>query len=324
VGYSNKTERDEFLEKHQDDFSELLNRNLDQCPAPAELYRYFSKELASTEMAALEAHIDICPACTTALLALLAAEQENTETATMPAQWDQIEQELDNRFHQYVRPTSRQKPAKIDVSKKRSLLINKGMSFLQLISRPRTVAYSGAVIVLLIVSLYSYAWFSRPGYFQLVYLEKERNSVLRSESLQQGVLQEGLALYHNGNYSAAIDKFKAVLQQDPANYIAQYELGRSHLFVARTGLPGFPFRYDQSQVSQGIRHLKEALRLSNGNQFYQEDCYWNLGMAFLMLGDFAASGDYFNRIENLTHPNLSKREKARQMIQDIAQFIRSK
>jgi tetratricopeptide (TPR) repeat protein len=315
---------DESLEGHKNNFAKLLNRNLDRCPAPAKLYGYLKNELALTERTALEAHIDICPACTTALLALMEAEQVSTETAAVPAQWDQIEQDLDNRFHQYVKPMSRPSLEKAGVFKARSLFLEKGILILELFSRPRAVACTGAAIALCIVSIYSYAWLSRPGYFHLVHLEKERTALLRSEPGPSGVLQEGLAWYHQGNYSAAIEKLTIFVQRDTSNYIAYYDLGRSYLFNAKTGLPGFAFKYDKAQVRQGIRHLEKALRLSDGNPFYQEECFWNLGMAFLMLGDFDASREYFARIEHLTHPNLSKQGNARQMIKDIADFKRSK
>jgi tetratricopeptide (TPR) repeat protein len=311
---------DESLEGHKNNFAMLLNKDLDRCPEPAKLYSYFKNELALAERTALEAHIDICPACTTALLALIEAEQVSTETAAEPAPWDQIEQELDNRFQRYAKPISRPSAKKAGVSKVGSLFLEKGILFLELFSRSRAVAYSGAAIALCIVSIYSYAWLSRPGYFHLVHLEKERTALLRSEPGPSGVLQEGLAWYHQGRYSVAIEKLTIFVQRDTSNYIVYYDLGRSYLFNAKTGLPGFAFKYDKMQVRQGIRHLEKALRLSDGNQFYQEDCYWSLGMAFLMLGDFNASREYFARIQNLTYPNLSRQEEARQIIKQIERF----
>lgn len=312
----------ESLEGLKRTLAELLSRDIDQCPAPMELCSYVKNELASAEREALEAHIDLCPACTTALLACIDAERVNSEAATLPAQWDQIESEMDNRVHQYIASVSRRTAANAGVSNGRSIVKEKVLLLLEFMFRSRTVAYSGAVMAFCIISIYSYAWLSRPGYFQLIRLEKERTALLRNEPGPSGLLQEGLACYHNGKYSAAIVKFTAFIQRDTANYIAHFDLGRSYLFNARTGLPGFAFKYDKGQVREGIRHLEKALRLSDGNPFYEEDCYWNLGMGFLMLGDFGTSREYFARIQKLTHPNLSRQKDARQMMEQIERLIR--
>lgn len=86
---------------------------------------------------------------------------------------------------------------------------------------------------------------------------------------------------------------------------------------ARVELLGVPYRFDRKKVRQGIKYLENALSLAGDNAFYQEDCLWYLGKAYLMLGDLEKARQHFEQIVNLPQPNLLRRNDARSMVQKI-------
>ena len=63
-----------------------------------------------------------------------------------------------------------------------------------------------------------------------------------------------------------------------------------------------------------IKYLEKAFLLSRENQFYQEDCYWFLGKAYLMIEDVDNAKIQFTNILNLDKINLMRKENAREML----------
>ena len=118
----------------------------------------------------------------------------------------------------------------------------------------------------------------------------------------------------HGKYKKAIEKFDIFLKDNPDNYTTNYYLGLSFLNIAKAGLPGLPFKFDRLKVNKGIKYLEKAFLLSRENQFYQEDCYWFLGKAYLMIEDVDNAKIQFTNILNLDKINLMRKENAREML----------
>ena len=194
------------------------------------------------------------------------------------------------------------------------ILMEKWFHLFDIFLAPRIIAYAGSVAILLVISLYSITYFSRSNYFYLTEIEPERQITLRTETTASSALTEGLELFADGKYKKAIEEFDTFLKNNPDNYSANYYLGLSFLNTSKEGLPGLPYKFDRQKVNKGIKYLKKALLLSRDNQFYQEDCYWFLGKAYLMIKKSDKAKIQFNKILNLDKINLMRKEDVREML----------
>jgi tetratricopeptide (TPR) repeat protein len=304
-------------------FEQLKNKNIDICPPADLLSFYYQKKLNKKQMRELEEHINICPLCLTALESLIKSELEKKEEVLMPEKWSESEQVINNEFYSHLEsiPASRKQVEKVPVYKEiftklKNILQTFHESFLY---RPK-LAYAGTFTILIIVGFYSYAYFSRPAYFYLAQIETESQTVLRSENRISSDLAEGLKFFDQGDYKSAITKLKLFLNDNRSNFAANYYLGLSYLFNARQDFLILPINYDVLQVVRARRYLNIALKISQDNQFYQENCYWYLGKAYLMSGEAMKAEVQFKNIVELDHPNLMRKVDAREMIMKIKQI----
>ena len=178
---------------------------------------------------------------------------------------------------------------------------------------PKVLAYAGSVAILLVIGLYSITYFSRSDFYYLAEIKTEKQVSLRTETVSSS-LTESLTFFDDGNYKKAVEKFESLLEKSPGNYSANYYLGLCYLNISKTGLPGLAYKYDRYEVKDGIKYLEAALTSAGENQFYQEDCYWYLGKAYLMIEDVDKAKLKFRKILNLEKMNLLRKEEARVML----------
>lgn len=299
----------------------MKNEKLEACPAAELLSRYFNKELPRKEMRAVEDHIGLCPMCLAALERLQKVQETGLEEVALPENWPEIEKSLDKGFYAYLESAPTPPKQRADVSERRSyleLLRKKWQGVSEALLTPQKLAYAGALVILVIVGLYSYTYLSRSDYFHLAQIEPERKGVLRTETAAPTTLTEGLRFFGEGKYERANAELRMYLKENPDHYAANYYLGLSYLFAAEVRLPGLSYKFDDFRVDQGITYLERALALSGENQFYQEDCYWYLGKASLMRGDLGKAKEQFGRILKLSQPNLMRKDEARAMLHSLS------
>ena len=310
-------EEKEFLKKYGKHLSELKNQDSESCPASERLYSYFNKELAEREAEAVEDHTNMCPMCLAAYERLLAAEESSVEKTVLPENWEKIEEALDKKFYtslETVSPPSRKKveyAAKKNISK---LLREKWQELIKTVFKPKRLIWVGGLVVIVIAFLYTYAFLSRPSYFNMARIEPDKVGVLRRADPTSTIFTAGLNAFEEKNYGKAIALFDTFRKTHHHHYHTNYYLGLSYLFEARVRLPGFPYSFDTKDTEKGITYLKKALQLADENQFYQEDCYWYLGKAYVMLGEFEVAKGLFNNILRLSQPNLMRKGETGEMV----------
>ncbi len=313
-------EKDDILDTYGIYFERLKNKNLDICPSPEQLILYFNEELSGEEKERIEDHIDLCPLCLTALERLYHADKIDQDEIILPENWKELETTIDEDFYDYLETASvsEEKMEESSGINWIEILKLKWKKFLNSFFAQYKIAYTGALAFVVIFSLYTYAYLSRPDYFNLAQIEPERTNVFRSMSTTTNDFNTGLKLYEQEKYEKAVLAFDTYLKENPNQYEANYYAGLSYLFHAKKRFLGFPCKFNKAEVENGMKYLKRALRLSQDNQFYQEDCYWYIGKAYLMKSEFDRAKEQFDKILFLSQPNLMRKKEAKEIISKIA------
>jgi tetratricopeptide (TPR) repeat protein len=315
---SYNNEQDNFLGTYEIHFEQLKNKNLDNCPAVEKLTSFLNQELPDKENKQIEEHLNFCPLCLAAYERLAHADRDDQNMITATEEWEALEARIDHDVYGYLKTAIRRKKR---VSFVRTnwieILIFKLKNLVNFLMKPNRVIYAGAVVVVVIFSLYGFAYLSRPGYFELARIENERTSVLRSISTPANDFSSGLKFFQDKKYEQTILALEIYLKENPDHYEANYYIGLAYLLEARKGIPGLSYKFDQANVDKGLKYLDRALQVSQENQFYQEDCYWYLGKALLMKGELEKAKVQFEKIIDLNQLSLMRKEQGREMILQI-------
>lgn len=310
----------DFMNKYGRMLQNIKSQLLKSCPAAEVLIRYFKNELTGVEKAEVAQHVDLCPVCMEALRELEEIDEKG-EKMELPEKWEEIEKEMDARVYAYLKSLDASMPAQeVVLQEQLSLLSRLRMlwgSAVLFILKQRRLAYLGLTLALFFGALYAYAFLSRPDYFVLAQIEAESSAVVRGEGMESEPLRLGIQSFTQGKYEAAVKYLGNYLTKHPDHFQANYLMGLAYLLDARVELLGIPYRFDRQKVRQGIKYLENALSLAGDNAFYQEDCLWYLGKAYLMLGDLEKARQHFEQIVNFPQPNLLRRNEARNMVQKI-------
>ncbi len=317
-------EKKEFIDTYGAYLVQQNIKNLEKCPSTLQLNQYFTEKLSKPETLAIEKHIDLCSACFAAIASLKAAEQRGTEDLVRQEDWDEIKATLSEKFYNYLNTAPVSQNEKRFFKSQFQVFKQKWQQIWDNLFSPYGLAYAGAAVVLIILAIYSSTYRSRSNYFELAQIEFGTQPVVRMETDTLTALSVGLKLFDKANYQPAIQKFETCLSQDPHNYIANYYSGLAYLLSAEKGIPGLGSSYDKIKTEAGIKYLDQACSLSDGNQFYLEDCYWFLGKAYLMQEDAVAAIAQFTKIINLSQPDLFRKEDARKMILIIQERAQTK
>jgi tetratricopeptide (TPR) repeat protein len=294
----------------------LRNNDPDQCPSTELLVSYQKKELTGKTRITIEDHIILCPFCLEALEALSATEKAEIENEILPDNWRVIEKEIDEKFYSYLPNITPVQKRTTFLTEMKNILAELWQSISEVILPPKRLVYAGAVAVLAILSIYSYAYFSRDKYFSLARIEPEQRVHMRGEAINSA-LTEGLEQYSQEKYDESIAQLENYLETNPDNYTANYYLGLSHLAKAELKLLGLAYKFDNSETEKGITSLSRATQLSGDNLYYQADCYWYLGKAYLMMGAREKAKQQFLNITLLNQPHLVIKDKAEEMIKNL-------
>lgn len=268
------------------------------------LVDYHHNELDAQMREIMENHLDSCPAC----LALLSQLREAETTTPEVTDWHQIQTRMDNRVRPFLDGLSQQKKVARDGLFER---------FLIWLAKPiPVVATLTAICGLFLAGTYGYALMSRPAAFHLAQITLEVPAVTRGQDTQDD-LMTGLELMQQHNYAAASLKIGAFIRKNPEQFQALFYLGLCKLKLAEESVLWIKSGFNVEFANAGLDYLEAAYRLTGDNPFYQEDCLWYLGKAYLMLGQKAAALEKFSVIVNLPAQNILRRERAEEMIVKI-------
>ena len=304
-------------EQYQEYFKDLIPRDTSQCPESDLLQEYVNKNLSKKKAREIEEHLNLCPYCVQAVQKLLSAEDINNIKQQFGENWTKIEKKLDTQFYtslDSLKSARRDFPKISSWKRYFDLIKEKWQEFIHTFHPGKALAYAGSVAIILIMSIYSFAFFSRSDNFYLAEIEPEKQSTLRTGVDSASILTQGMRLFNQKNYAQAVKQFQIFLNENPEYYPANYYAGLSLLLSAKKGLPGLSYTYDQTKVSAGIVYLNQALQNSENNKFYREDCYWYLGKAFLMKGKASEARKFFQKIIQLSHPYLIRKAAAKEML----------
>ncbi|NOY77297.1 MAG: zf-HC2 domain-containing protein [Calditrichaeota bacterium] len=307
------------MDRYKKPFRDLKSHIAANCPPAEKLAAYADNELAADEVRALKEHFDLCPVCLNAL------EQLQTARNTAPNPEHQVlnrpalEAEMDAKVYSYLNSLAPSKSVN-KAAETGAGVLSRIKTYINKFFLPPASVYAGLAMAVLLVSLYAYAFFSRPVYFPLAHIQFSETGVVRGEGIQSESLKTGWRYFEQSRYAKAVFSLKKFLAGQPNHYQANFLVGLSYLFEARKRLLGLPYRFDLKMVNQGIGYLKKALSLTEGNAFYREDCLWYLGKAYLMLGDVDNARQQFQAILNLPQPNLMRKAAAGKMVLKLNEF----
>ncbi len=305
------------MDKYQHYFKDLMYKNSNQCPDSKLLFEYINKKLPKKKKQKIKEHLNFCPFCLQAIQSLLSTEEIKNRKQETLKNWNKIEKELDDKFYASLDSLQIKKKEiqKVPDRKKYfNIFKKKWRDSIHFLSPGKVLAYAGSIAVILIICTYSIAFFSRSDNFYLAEIKPEKQVTLRTGMWSESFLAKGMESFNQENYTRAIKQFQTILKNNPDNYTANYYAGLSYLLTAKKGLPGLPYKYELTKVKAGIKFLTKALQSSGENKFYIEDCYWYLGKAYLMKGDVSKSREYFEKILNISHPNLIRSDDAQEIL----------
>ncbi len=124
---------------------------------------------------------------------------------------------------------------------------------------------------------------------------------LTTRSAQDQLLTQGISAFESGAYQKAIPELEAYLSANPGaanQFDFTYALGFSYLATAKNSFLGrFP-KIDTEHLNQSLKYLQLAEGLSD-NVGLKEECYWQLGQAWLLQGDGTKAKDFFEKAAEL-------------------------
>ncbi|MFQ5674352.1 MAG: tol-pal system YbgF family protein [bacterium] len=314
--HKDKTDAMNAFKKSFHDFRRHIAAN---CPLAEKLVSFADHDLAGDELRALKEHVDLCPVCLDALQKLQSARTTTQDSESPAPNWPAVEAEMDARVYSYLDTLATSK-SPTDTVETGTSLLSRIKTFVGKLRLPPAPAYAGLAMVVLLVSLYGYAFFSRPATFAVAQIQLLPATQLRGVPEQADSFQQGLANFHEEHFQRAIENFTGYLQESPDHYLANFYLGVSYLASAKVKLLGLASKFDSRKVEKGIDYLQRALNLAEGNAFYTEDCLWYLGKAYLMLGRVNQAQQHFQRLLALPQPDLTRKSQTHQILQQMSHF----
>ncbi|MFO7890008.1 MAG: hypothetical protein R6V04_06680 [bacterium] len=312
--------KNQHMDQYKYYFKHLQYENTKYCPHAELLQEYVNNTLSKRKTKKIEEHLNFCPFCLEAVQSLLSSQEIKQQKQEPLKNWNTIEKKLDNTFYTALDSlkSNKQESKKIFYRKSYFNFIKEKLQELinNLIPR-KVLAYAGSLAVILIICIYSIAFFSRSDNFYLAEIEPEKQNIFRTRIKSDSFLAKGIQSFNQKNYIEAIEQFNKFLEKNPENYTANYFTGLSYLLLAKKGLPGLSYTYDSIKVNAGIDFLKLAVQHSDENKFYLEDCYWYLGKAYLMKENVSESRKFFKQIVNLPHPHLMRKDEAREIVSKL-------
>lgn len=315
-----KNKNNSSMNQYQRYFKHLQYKDTDQCPDPELLQDYVNKNLTKKKAKEIEEHLNFCPFCLEAVQSILSSQEIKQQKQEPIKNWNTIEKKLDHTFYTALDSLKsyNQDHKKSSYQKNYfDIIKEKWQKFINTLNAGKVLAYAGSLAVILIICIYSIAFFSRSDNFYLAEIEPEKQNIFRTGIKSDSFLAKGIQSFNQKNYIEAIEQFNKFLEKNPENYTANYFTGLSYLLLAKKGLPGLSYTYDPIKVNAGIDFLKLAVQHSDENKFYLEDCYWYLGKAYLMQGNVSESRKFFKKIVNLPLPHLMRKDEARKIVSQL-------
>jgi len=312
-----KNKNNQYMDQYKYHYKHLQYNNTKHCPHAELLQKYVNDNLSKRKAQKIEEHLNFCPFCLEAVQSLLSSQKTKQEPIK---NWNKIEKKLDHTFYtalDYLKSNNQENKKKLYQKNYFDIIKEKWQNFINTMNTRKVLAYAGSIMIILIIGIYSIAFFSRSDNFYLAHIEPEKQSILRTRVDSESFLAKGMQSFNQKNYTAAIEQFENFLKENPDNYTANYYTGLCYLLLAKKGLPGLSYMYDPTKVNAGIDFLKRALQNSEENKFYLEDCYWYLGKAFLMKENISESRKFFKLILSLPHPHLMRKDEAREIVSKI-------
>jgi tetratricopeptide (TPR) repeat protein len=289
------------------------------CPSPDLLAGYFNRELSGGMRRRVEDHMILCHACMKALDALRRAGPVEIESSESPRNWPLLEKAMDRRFYDRLKKIPAISKKRVSEEWGKSLLesLKETRRKIQVILfRPKSLIVAGSFAAVALVCVYTGAYFSRDRYFLLSRVKQEELPRMRAETTES-IFNEGLRLYEQADYGKAIVRLSAAVDANPDHYAPRYYLGLSFLGGAEVKLPGLPYKFRKSDVKLGIGVLERALVLGGDNVFYQADCHWYLGKAYLMIQEVEKARAHWAQLVELGPSESERVNEARKLLSEI-------
>lgn len=311
-----KMDDDELMNLYGKHFSEIKKDSKSICPDAELINNYFYGKLPEDERVKVEEHIDRCPICLAVVDDMIAAENKTTLEVAELSNWPAIEKEIDMKFYSYLENKTHPDMIKVKVSMLQKILNNTISSIRNFFQVPR-LAYAGALAVLIIICLYTFTYINRPDYFPLADIQFQITDSYRTSTNERSSLSLGMKYFMEGNLNKAQDYLNNAIDENPTDLAANFYMGLTLLLDSKKSIPGLTYNYNKSKVQSAIDYLNTSLSLSENNVFYQEDCYWLLGKANIMLGKLQLAKANFQNILKLNEPNQLRKGDAKEIIAAI-------
>ncbi len=312
-------DKDPSIERIKQSRNGLRSLIQGQCPEADLLGNFIQKELDGKVRTTIEEHLDVCPMCLLAVQQLIQAEEfEDAEPLAQAVSWQEAEQHMDGKVHAYLQSIQESEAGVASPHRERLNPLQKLISLMNEVLTPSRLAYAGLAASVCIGTIYFYALFSRPDYFELARIQYESIGQTRGQYSQSEELLKGLESLEQGQYENAVRSLSELQKTHPDNYQVNFNLGLAYMLGSEKALLGLPYKFDPEQVRQAVESLTRASGLAEENQFYQEDCFWHLGKAYLMMNETEQAKRQFVKILNLKQPNLMRKAEAKEMLEKIA------
>lgn len=266
--------------------------------------------------------MDICPACLTAYERLMSIEEKQTESQ-YASFWSTAEEKVDEKVYSFLKDFQM---IPSEVGKKhthRSFhdLWTGLLWILNALFRPRRIIMVGFVSMVVFCCTYGIAYISRPAYFKLAELDKLIEAGMRSAGSNSNDFSAGMDLFYNKQYRKAIERLEPYINENPNDLAALHFIGLSYLFDAKIRWLGLGYAFNGEKVEKAISYFEKSLPLCRKNRFYEEDCRWYLGKAYLMQGKPTKAYDQFQAIVRMNYPDLMRKKESEHMIQHLEKII---
>ncbi|MBN2092318.1 tetratricopeptide repeat protein [candidate division KSB1 bacterium] len=246
------------------------------------LYDYYLRTLSPTETEQFEVHLIQCRKC-----------QE--EMARLDRAFKVMQQD-----HVYYRELIHSRPISVSPIPPRKQVVKLAIAF----------------TFLLIVGGGLFSYFTLPPYFDLARLTDETALMTLKGESGTGEFEAALCDFRRKDYVASISHFKKFLEKQPTHYQAHYFLGLAGLAAGETNWLGY-HRFSDARTRESIFYLERAYQLAGDNLFYQENCLWLLGKAWLRLGDREQAMASWQKILEIASPDLVYKIRAEKNLEEL-------
>ncbi|MBN2008534.1 hypothetical protein JW960_04215 [candidate division KSB1 bacterium] len=283
----------------------------DTCPSNDELIAYVENSLSTKRRDEIELHIDCCGSCS-AFISALRNESEVTDAQEI---WERNVETIDNRVNIFLQKQYAANSARKSSSNWWQLIVD----WCEVKNRKLVFATAGIACILMLIVV---GWhFQYADQFRLADISVEQTSAYRSSSTPKTKIDQAIRFYESRKFDKANQLLSAEAQANPNRFPVQYYLGLTQLQQAKKNILGLSVGYNQQKVADAKQSLQHALNLTQDNLYFQFDCYWYLGKACIMEGNYKEASEWFNKIAEAPYYVTDRQAEAQKLIHGLSPLI---